>query len=92
MSRNYSKIPKVRIPYVSRLPQFDALEIHYDVRHKSYHICGVNYDPVKKCSSYFSIDPNVAYPSVTSVRMALLPWIYTAEDGSPMRWEKPVKE
>ena len=92
MGRNYRKVPKVRTPYLSRLSQFDALEIHYDDEHRKYHICGANYNAEKGLLIYFPIDPNVVYPSVTSARMALLPWIFTAEDGFPMLWEKPVKE
>lgn len=92
MSRNYSKVPKVRTPYLSRLSQFDALEIHYDDEHRKYHICGANYNAEKGLLVYFSIDPNVAYQSVTSARLALLPWILTKIDGSPIQWVKPVKD
>ena len=87
MSQNYRKIPKVRVPYVSRLPQFDALEIHYDDEHQKYHVCGANWVPERHKLIYFMIDPDAKYVMIGTVREALKQWIVCDKDGIPVKWE-----
>ena len=89
MARNYKRTPRVRVPYVSRLTAFDALEIHYDDEHRRYHICGGNYDPEAGKLNYFAIDPKADYVMIGNVRDALMQWVARDESGAPVMWVPP---
>ena len=88
MKKNYRNTLRVRTPYKSINPAFDAVELHYDDEHKAYHICGANWDQEAGKLQYFRLEPTRLCYGVGGARIALSKYV-AYENDSPIRWEKP---